>query len=250
MCSTPRSGSTLLCETLLATGRLGRPLEHFEVFRHTGLPRQPREYFDPGSPAEVLQHLAPLEPGRPSTESSADWWSRIHAAGLTDNGVWGGKLMWGHVEDLLARARELDGLADADLNQVLTALLGDVTFVHVSRTDHVAQAVSLWRAVQTQTWRAQATRSQDGARYEFAGIDHLAAQLRAHDLQWRQWLTGHGHRAPAHGMVGQGHRHTARGRPEVAVEVVRNVVDVVVGQRDGRSAEWADRYRQDLARAA
>ena len=28
----------------------------------------------------------------------------------TSNGVWGGKIMWGHVEDLVARARELPGL--------------------------------------------------------------------------------------------------------------------------------------------
>ena len=40
-----RSGSTLLCETLRATGIAGNPLEHFEVFRHSSQPRQPREYF-------------------------------------------------------------------------------------------------------------------------------------------------------------------------------------------------------------
>ncbi len=31
VCATPRSGSTLLCELLRATGRAGRRLEHFEV---------------------------------------------------------------------------------------------------------------------------------------------------------------------------------------------------------------------------
>ena len=45
--------------------------------------------------------------------------------GSGDNGVWGGKLMWGHVGDLLARARELPGLAGADLDEVLHELLDD-----------------------------------------------------------------------------------------------------------------------------
>ncbi|MGZ4331338.1 MAG: Stf0 family sulfotransferase, partial [Solirubrobacteraceae bacterium] len=45
VCATPRSGSTLLCEMLRETGRAGVPLEHFEILRHSSLPRQPREYF-------------------------------------------------------------------------------------------------------------------------------------------------------------------------------------------------------------
>ena len=45
VCATPRSGSTLLCEMLRDTGLAGRPLEHFEILRHSSLPRQPREYF-------------------------------------------------------------------------------------------------------------------------------------------------------------------------------------------------------------
>ena len=37
---------------------------------------------------------------------------------------------------------------------VLETLLGDVRLVYVTRADKVAQAVSLWRAVQTQSWRS------------------------------------------------------------------------------------------------
>src|SRR5215213_7140144 len=99
VCATPRSGSTLLCETLRATGVAG----------------------------------VPLEAGRPSGEPAAAWRGRVVRRGLTANGVWGGKLMWGHVEDLLSRARALDGLAAADLQTALRALLGDVRFVFVTR---------------------------------------------------------------------------------------------------------------------
>jgi LPS sulfotransferase NodH len=45
VCATPRSGSTLLCETLEQTGIAGRPREYFEALKETGVPRRPREYF-------------------------------------------------------------------------------------------------------------------------------------------------------------------------------------------------------------
>jgi trehalose 2-sulfotransferase len=112
VCATPRSGSTLLCETLRATGVAGHPLEHFEVLRHSGQPRQPREYFDGvGEPATVRRRLAALDAPRPDPEPSPEWWTRIPRQGATTNDVWGGKLMWGHVDDLLVRARELDASA-------------------------------------------------------------------------------------------------------------------------------------------
>ena len=188
VCATPRSGSTLLCEMLRATGVAGTPLEHFEILRHSSLPRQPREYFDGVAEPGVLELLAPLDPGRPSEEPAAAWAERILREGATPNGAWGGKLMWGHVEDLLVRARELGGLAGADLATVLHALLGDVRLVFVTRVDKVAQAVSLWRAVQTQRWSAaaDAPRRPHDAVYSFAAIDHLVARLQAHDAAWRR----------------------------------------------------------------
>ena len=40
--------------------------------------------------------------------------------------------MWGHVEDFVSRARELPGLADADLGDVLHELLDDPQFIFVT----------------------------------------------------------------------------------------------------------------------
>jgi trehalose 2-sulfotransferase len=44
VCATPRSGSTLLCEGLKATGVAGRPEEYFEAVPTTGRPRAPVDY--------------------------------------------------------------------------------------------------------------------------------------------------------------------------------------------------------------
>jgi hypothetical protein len=53
ICATPRSGSTLLCHALDATGISGHPDEHFEVLLETGRPRQPRDYFQRSNDPEV-----------------------------------------------------------------------------------------------------------------------------------------------------------------------------------------------------
>ncbi|WCB95224.1 Trehalose 2-sulfotransferase [Baekduia alba] len=246
--ATPRSGSTLLCETLRATGVAGIPLEHFEVLRHSSQPRQPREHFDGVDDPEVLDLLSPLDPPRPDPEPAAAWWARIVAAGTTPNGVWGGKLMWGHVGDLLARAHELDEVPPSpDLGATLTALLGpELRLVFVTRPDKVAQAVSLWRAVQTQTWRAGRGTPADQARYSFAGIDHLVAQLEDHDAAWRTWFAASGRTphevsyddlaADPAGVVGGVLRFLGLPDDDVPAPATER-------QGNARSAAWADRYR-------
>ena len=252
VCATPRSGSTLLCETLRATGRAGVPLEHFEVLRATGLPRQPREYFTGVRDASVLDHLAPLRAGAPDHEDPGAWWARVLAAGRTPNGVWGGKLMWSHVDELLARARRLDGLAGADLGEVLRVLLGTVRFIFVTRADTVAQAVSLWRAVQTQSWRAGEPPTRDEPAYSYAAIDHLVALLEAGDAAWRAWFAAEG----ADPVVVPYDELEAD--PTATVGAVLGALGLdphgltVPGlrrQADERSARWAARYRAERAAA-
>jgi LPS sulfotransferase NodH len=252
VCATPRSGSTLLCELLGATGTAGRPLEHFAVLRHSGHPRQPREYFEGADDPRVLERLpAPCPPrAEREAEPAEAWWRRILADGRTPNGVWAGKLMWGHVADLVARAQALDGLGGADLDRVLDALLGEVRLVHVTRPDTVAQAVSLWRAVQTQAWRLPDAGGDppDRAAYVFAGIDHLRRQLEAHDDAWRRWFAASGRDvlAISYDELGADPRGTAQrvlnalglpadGVPEPGIR----------RQGDDRSRAWAERYRDE-----
>jgi LPS sulfotransferase NodH len=176
VCATPRSGSTLLCELLKATGVAGRPEEYFETLRSTGYPRQPRQYFD-GLP-EIQAALPEVDPGTP--ERVFDW-DAVLRAGTTPNGVFGAKIMYSHLDDLWPR---LDGWA---LEDVLPGL----RYVRVWRGDRVAQAVSLWIAIQTQHWRDEGdnARSREPV-YSFTAIRHLVEQLTAHELAWDEWLVG------------------------------------------------------------
>jgi LPS sulfotransferase NodH len=251
VCATPRSGSTLLCELLRATGVAGRPREHFEVLRETGVPRQPREYFDGVHDFRVLDRLASLRPPAPGrdTETPEAWWDRIRADGTTPNGVWGGKLMWGHVDDLVARARALPGLAGADLGTIVDTLLGeDVGLVYVTRPDKAEQAVSLWRAVQTQSWRSGAAPVTECAAYVFEGVDHLRRQIEDHEAAWRRWFAERD--TPVYEVSYDDLGADPRGMTAAVLEALGLPSDGVPEpdmhrQGDGRSAAWTERYRAE-----
>lgn len=101
VCATPRSGSTLLCEALLATGVAGRPREYFEALKETGLPRRPREYFWGLRSPEVIR-LLPHDVNIDHTAERNETWERENyrrhldwalREGTTPNGVFGAKVM-------------------------------------------------------------------------------------------------------------------------------------------------------------
>src|ERR1700753_2100688 len=86
-----RSGSTLLVESLRATGIAGNPQEFFQNLPATGMPPQPREWFAGVEDESILRLLDPMHPGTPDTASPVAWRERIRSSGRTANGVWGGK---------------------------------------------------------------------------------------------------------------------------------------------------------------
>jgi LPS sulfotransferase NodH len=61
----------------------------------------------------------------------------------------------------------------------------------VSRHDHVAQAISMWRALQTRAWRAENDDAVEPV-YSYTAIDHLVRMLDAHDDAWSAWFADHG----------------------------------------------------------
>jgi LPS sulfotransferase NodH len=55
------------------------------------------------------------------------------------------------------------------------------------RLDKVRQAISLWRALQTRTWRLEHPDAEGDApelHYSFRGIEHLRRRLSADDEAW------------------------------------------------------------------
>jgi LPS sulfotransferase NodH len=191
VCATPRSGSTLLCETLRDTGVAGNPLEFFEALPETGVPRRPLDYLaglDDASARSLIADTPPHDvPWYSDTRGIADYrehLERVRRWGTTENGVFGAKIMWAHLADLGRR------LGEADLHALVDAELDRPRFVWVRRADKVRQAVSLWRAMQTQSWRAENEPTAGEPQYSYAAIHHLVAMLEAYDNAWVRFFAG------------------------------------------------------------
>ncbi|MGO9489140.1 MAG: Stf0 family sulfotransferase [Solirubrobacteraceae bacterium] len=199
VCATPRSGSTLLCESLLGTGVAGRPREYFEELKETGMPRRPREYFWGLRSPEVIR-LLPHDANIDQIAQRSPTWSREDYGrhldwalkeGTTPNGVFGSKLMWGYFNDFLELMRGIPRFGGMGDGSLLNTAFPGLTYVFISRSDKVRQAVSLWRAMQTWVWRKEEGAPGDEplpaqrSVYSFDAIDHLLDQLRRHEDGWR-----------------------------------------------------------------
>jgi LPS sulfotransferase NodH len=205
ICATPRSGSTLLCDLLGQTGVAGRPEEYFEALRHSGLPRQPDEYFDRSRHANIIERLAfrEMPDEGPRREPNPLWspstYDRYLAwaldEGTTSNGVFAAKLMWGYLGDFVELLHGVDGLNGLTVPDLLARVFPGLRYVQITREDKVRQAVSLWRAVQTQAWRQNA--GDNGHErlepvFSFRAINYLVRLLTAHDASWDAYFLGLG----------------------------------------------------------
>src|SRR6476646_10437179 len=201
VCSTQRSGSTYLCHLLADTGVAGNPQEYFEARAETGLPPHPG-YFLAGLPrtgAGIRDDLRPTDGPDYSDLRSVEGWEahleRTFRLGTTDNGVFGAKLMYNQLPDLEQHAAALPdfvGLSGADL---LRELFGHPRYVWMRRLDKVRQAISLWRALQTRTWRLEHPNDDSEnpeLHYSFDGIEHLRRRLSADDDAWGRYFVGAG----------------------------------------------------------
>jgi LPS sulfotransferase NodH len=163
VCGTPRCGTWLLCGLLTSTGVAGRPHEWFW-----------RDTEDANRRAWGVSDFP-------------EYLARVREAGTTPNGVFGSKLMWRQVEELLPR------LNRADHSTSHAALIAQhfpsPHFIWVQREDIAAQAVSWAKAIQTGHWHHWDTASQLATPvYSPDEIDALAAEVAASNAAWRAWF--------------------------------------------------------------
>ena len=230
ICGTPRTGSTLLCSLLQSTGMAGRPESYFRP---------------PDEPMWARGWRVPVGP-----DGSFDYGDYVQAAipaGSTENGVFGGRVMWG---TLAAMVTELGAvyphLAPRDLD-LLREAFGQLRFCHLRRGDTLAQAVSWPRAEQTRYWHPGDTLLRE-PRFDFQEIHHLVETIEAHNASWQDWFAAFDIRP--HQMIYE----------ELAADMVgatRGVLDflglgapadraIVSGRRrqaDELNTDWITRYR-------
>jgi LPS sulfotransferase NodH len=240
LCATPRSGSTLLCDLLTATSVGGRPASYF---REQDL-------------ADWSKRLG-VAPGEP--EISSAYLGAVLDHGSAGTGVCGCRIMWGSLGGLLSRLDVLYPRLPGDVGRIERAF-GPTLYVHLTRADKVAQAVSLLKAGQSGLWH----RHSDGTWRE--GLDRprptsyvatLIAQhvdeLKRDDESWTSWFAENGITPVTIGYDGL----VADPRSAVAgilsalgldSSLAADVKPRTARLADDESLDWARRFRRDGVR--
>ncbi len=167
LCAAPRTGSWLLAEALI----------------NTGLGGNPQEYFWPNDEPTWAERW---------NVDLGDYAAYLQAAfgyGTTPNGVWGAKLMWGYIDDLSRNLRRLPGCGALPVPDLFVHVFPNLRYVWLRRGDTVRQAVSHWRAIQTNVWAQSTDDAPQLGRdpeFRFESIDHLVRENEAHNAAWKQ----------------------------------------------------------------
>jgi LPS sulfotransferase NodH len=174
ICATPRTGSSLLCGLLDSTGVAGHPESYF---------REPDEQ-------QWATRWGIVSPSD-GAFSYADYVRAAIATGSTGNGVFAARIMWGTLDEVVAKlAPVYPAIAGSDIG-LLNRTFGRTRFVYLRRGDVVAQAVSLLRAEQTNVWfETQRVRQEpeQEPRFDFDRVHERIELIAKHNRAWRQWF--------------------------------------------------------------
>ncbi len=243
ICGTPRSGSTLLCDLLAATKVAGAPDSFFM-----------RDVDPVWAQAWGLPERGDLS----DAAYGAAYLAAAISAGTAETGVFGLRLMRENLDGLVGLIDAVyPGLA-SDVAQ-LRAAFGEVLFVHLSRSDKLAQAVSLTKAEQSGLWHI----GPDGVelerlsppqvpQYDFARIRAIVAELQAFDDAWLRWFAAQGIaplRISYDNLSADPVAEVARicAALDVAEPVVGSLRPGVAKLADAVSADWMRQYWLDVA---
>lgn len=176
-------------------------------------------------------------------------------------------MMWNYFDDFRSRVAELSGLPDMPFNQALDEVFPGLRIIFVRRRDKVSQAVSLWKAIQTQQWRTdsesqrdRSSSSADGggsrvprpAEYDYRAIKHLLDELHRWDARWEDWFHATG-RQPIRVIYEEftGSRAATIGRvlDELGIDPPEpEGQGPMRRQADDLSRDWVARFRDDSDR--
>ncbi|MEO1190521.1 MAG: Stf0 family sulfotransferase [Pseudomonadota bacterium] len=183
LCTSPRSGSTLLCKLLTATGKAGRPDSHFhEPSLAAWLGYYDLERADFSSEREAL--AAAVEAARQT--------------GTGDTGIFGLRLQRHSFDFFMQQLGRLYPGLKSDSARI-EAAFGPTRFLHLTRLGKLDQAVSYVKAEQTGLWHRAADGSElerlsepQDPSYDADAIAKRLAEAEALDAAWRTWFAVEG----------------------------------------------------------
>ncbi|MCV0394717.1 MAG: Stf0 sulfotransferase family protein [Rhizobiaceae bacterium] len=183
ICTSPRSGSTLLCDMLTATGLAGKPASYFfGISLEEWLEELDMAPAETTSERDVLEAVfaVALHKGRNGTGMFG---LRMQAHGFA---FFREKLAVLHPGNLSDRER-------------LERAFGATLFVHLTRPDKLDQAVSYLKAQQTGLWHVAPDGSelerlapQGEPRYDREAIRACVETMAAWDRDWNDWFVREG----------------------------------------------------------
>lgn len=171
ICTTFRTGSTLLDEMLRSTGLAGAPREYFGGIQ------------DPPHPAQMAWA---------NTASEAEFIGRVIELGTSSNGVFAMKLHWPHFKQATRRLRAHLGEPGLAAPEAMARIFPNPLYLWLRRRDKVAQAVSFYRAILTDQWTRVAGSTPDSSpaanAFDFAAIERLRRQCVIWDACWDDYF--------------------------------------------------------------
>lgn len=233
VCGTPRTGSSLLLGLLESTGVAGRPQAYLR---------------EPDEPLWADRWQVPRSAD--GDFDYADYVRAALAAGRTGNGVFGAKLMWGTLDEVVVKLGRVFPDLAGDGVGLLNRAFGRAGFVFVRCADVVAQAVSWLRAERTGTWYIGGRAGTgEPPSFDAGRTSQLVQVIGEHNASWEAWFASVGVRP---------HRVSYEALDaDMAVVILdslgldvpddRLVVPRHERQADELSAQWIERYRLEPA---
>ncbi len=173
VCTTPRSGSTVLCNILSNTKVAG----------------QPTEYFYEGDFYNKLWE-------KWEVSNFSEYLQSVFQETATPNGVIGVKIMTGsgYFTGFMQNIRKIpryqtDSRTDWE---ILSDLFPNLHYIWLTRRNKVRQAVSQWRALQSGVWHQYKdglVSEENEINFNFEEIDLLVQNLVLREVAWQDYFT-------------------------------------------------------------
>jgi len=233
VCNIPRSGSTLLCDALGATGRLGQPDEYVH--------------------SVLEQSWAEAQNQQIHTTTYSEYLAELHRQHRTRGGRFGIKLNMSQLERLRI-LQSFEAGSPLTAAEVLEQAFSDAVFIYIRRRDLIRQAVSWARASQTLQWKSTDQAIERPAEFD---ADAISARLRDIVDDETAWTAAFSERgiAPLHvyyedlesDPVGVALQTAQAIDPTLDESVLDGYVPGVDRQRDRLNDEWYRRYIEIIA---
>lgn len=179
VCTSPRSGSTLLCKLLAATDKAGYPDSHF----HSPSISAWLDYYEIEADAAATEY-----------ELLTTIFNAVRDRGTSLTGIFGLRLQEHSLEYFLQKLRVLYRNQSSDSERIRAAF-GKTLFIHLTRRNKLDQAISYVKATQTGLWHKapdgtelERLSAQQEPVYDADAIRHQIYKFTKMDAYWDSWF--------------------------------------------------------------